>query len=167
LSIGFRKLKGKIPLANSDPFAIAAAYHPPEEDKDTAVKVMMRGEIDTWSDSDIGHRSRTSMDVTAPVEGKLYAGYRRQAWELVTASMRSLSYVQVANQNDWIRQLYRESRGGELLGTVNPAVLENLFRQQAKQWCSISESYLLVIDTIVTEFNEKALETIFLEEDVR
>jgi hypothetical protein len=81
--------------------------------------------------------------------------------------MRSLSYVQVANQNDWIRQLYRESRGGELLGTVNPAVLENLFRQQAKQWCSISESYLLVIDTIVTEFNEKALETIFLEEDVR
>jgi hypothetical protein len=47
LSIGFRKLQGKIPLANSDPFAVAAAYHPPEEDKDTTVKGMMRGEIDT------------------------------------------------------------------------------------------------------------------------
>ena len=32
------------------------------------------------------------------------------------------------NIMDWIRGTYRESRGAELPGTVNPRVLENMFR---------------------------------------
>jgi hypothetical protein len=35
---------------------------------------------------------------------------------------------------DWICTKYRTSRGAELPGTVNPAVLESLFRQQAASW---------------------------------
>ncbi|KAM0723517.1 hypothetical protein Q7P37_000504 [Cladosporium fusiforme] len=68
---------------------------------------------------------------------------------------------------DWIRQIYRESRGAELPGTVNPVILENVFRQQAKQWRVISESHLSAIDKIVSDFNQKTLETTFVEEDVR
>jgi hypothetical protein len=79
VGMGFRKLQGKIPLANSNSFAIAAACHPPEEDKDAAFKGVMWGEVQTGSDSEVGHCSFTSMDVTAPVEGKMYAGFRRRA----------------------------------------------------------------------------------------
>jgi hypothetical protein len=79
VGIGFRKLQGKIPLANTNSFAIAAACHRPEEDENAAVEGVMWGEVHTGSDSEIGHCSFTSMDVTAPVEGKLYAGFRRRA----------------------------------------------------------------------------------------
>lgn len=68
---------------------------------------------------------------------------------------------------DWIRQLYRESRGSELPGTVNPVVVQNLFRQQAKQWRAISESHLEKIDVLISEYNQRVLESIFIEDDVR
>ena len=79
VGMGFRKLAGKIPLANSNSFAIAAACHRPEEDKDAALKGVMWGEVHRGSVSEVGHCSFTSMDVTAPVEGRLYAGLRRRA----------------------------------------------------------------------------------------
>jgi hypothetical protein len=78
VGMGFRKLRGKIPLANSNSFAIAAACHRPEEDKDAALKGVMWGEVQAGSDSEVGHCCFTSMEVTAPVEGKLYAGFRRR-----------------------------------------------------------------------------------------
>ena len=79
LGIGFRKLHGKVPLANSNSFANSAACHPPEEDKNAAVKGVMWGEVHTGSDSEIGHCSFSSMDVTTPAGGKMYAGFRRRA----------------------------------------------------------------------------------------
>jgi hypothetical protein len=79
VGMGFRKLKGNIPLANSNSFAIAAACHRPKDDKDAVVKGVMWGEVHTGADSEVGHCSFTSMEVTAPVEGKLYAGFRRRA----------------------------------------------------------------------------------------
>jgi len=48
--------------------------------------------------------------------------------------------------NDWIRLQYRESREAELPGTVNPLVLEVMFRQQADAWSSISERRVLKIE---------------------
>ena len=78
VGMGLRKLQGKIPLANSNSFAIAAACHRPEEDKDAALKGVMWGEVQAGSDSEVGHCCFTSMDVTAPVEGKMYAGFRRR-----------------------------------------------------------------------------------------
>jgi hypothetical protein len=46
VGLGFCKLQGKILLANSNSFAIAAARHPPEEGKNAAVKGMMWAEVD-------------------------------------------------------------------------------------------------------------------------
>jgi hypothetical protein len=76
VGMGFHKLRGKVPLANSNSLAISAACHRPEEDKNAAVKGVMWGEVLTGSDGESGHCSFTSMEVTAPVEGKLYAGLR-------------------------------------------------------------------------------------------
>ncbi|KAK3045424.1 hypothetical protein LTR09_012975 [Extremus antarcticus] len=67
----------------------------------------------------------------------------------------------------WIRQRYRESRGSELPGTVNPTVLENLFRQQAAGWRTIATNHLNTIDRIVSKFNERVWQDLVLEEDVR
>jgi hypothetical protein len=62
------KLQGKIPLANSNSFAISAACHPPEEGKNAPIKGMMWGEVDTRSDSDVGNCSFNNMYVTSPLE---------------------------------------------------------------------------------------------------
>ena len=76
--MGFRKLYGKIPLASSNSYAISAACHPPEQDTDAALKPVMWGEVQTGSESEVGHCCFTSMDVTAPVEGRMYAGLRKR-----------------------------------------------------------------------------------------
>lgn len=78
VGMGFRKLHGKVPLASSNSFAISAACHRPDEDTDAAVKPVMWGEVQTGSDSEVGHCSFTSLEVTAPVEGRMYAGFRKR-----------------------------------------------------------------------------------------
>lgn len=54
----------------------------------------------------------------------------------------------------WIRDWYRESRGAELPGTVNPAVVSSLFRQQSEGWVEIASSHLSNVEKIVTNFND-------------
>lgn len=78
VGMGFRKLQGEIPLASSNSYAISAACHRPEEDTDAALKPVMWGEVQTGSDSEVGHCCFTSMEVTAPVEGRMYAGLRKR-----------------------------------------------------------------------------------------
>ena len=68
---------------------------------------------------------------------------------------------------EWIKKHYRDSRGPELPGTVNPLVLETLFRQQAKKWRQISEKHLASIDVIVSEFNTAAFSNVFTDDAVR
>ena len=68
---------------------------------------------------------------------------------------------------EWIRRQYRDSRGSELPGTVNPLVLETLFRQQASKWRQISERHLASINVIVSEFNAAAFSNVFADDAVR
>jgi Dynamin central region len=46
------------------------------------------------------------------------------------------------NIYEWIRRLYRMSRGPELPGMLNPVILENMFRQQSSNWEVIATGYL-------------------------
>lgn len=80
---------------------------------------------------------------------------------------RSPSRTMAGDIYSWIRQRYRESRGAELPGTVNPSVLESLFRQQAAKWQKISAEHLKMVDTIVSRFNEGAWQEFVPEEDLR
>jgi hypothetical protein len=68
---------------------------------------------------------------------------------------------------DWIRELYRESRGAELPGTVNPAVLERLFRQQSAQWDPIAQKHSSKVEEIIRGFNQTLLEEIVPDESLR
>lgn len=60
----------------------------------------------------------------------------------------------VEDIHQWIRTTYRESRGSELPGTINPTVLEGLFRQQAREWRSIAQKHINTIDEAVNNFNK-------------
>ena len=74
---GFRKYPSGMPLAASCSAAISAACHPPEGDTDAAFKPIQWGVtgkvLETNAGEIVGHCSFTSLEVTAPVEGQLYA----------------------------------------------------------------------------------------------
>ncbi|PTB58443.1 hypothetical protein M431DRAFT_3404 [Trichoderma harzianum CBS 226.95] len=63
----------------------------------------------------------------------------------------------------WIHERYRDARGAELPGTVNPTLLINLFRQQTVQWEQIAGDYLEQVFQLVTEYSQ--LESCRTEED--
>jgi hypothetical protein len=68
---------------------------------------------------------------------------------------------------EWIREIYRDSRGAELPGTVNPSVLENMFRQQSKSWKTIAQAYLQQAKAVVLAFNTTVFEQTISDEDLR
>ncbi|OKO92891.1 Interferon-induced GTP-binding protein MxA [Penicillium subrubescens] len=71
------------------------------------------------------------------------------------------------NIYDWIRRCYLESRGSELPGTVNPVVLENMFRQQSSPWEKIALRYLENVASSVHSFNKETLSSILPDDDIR
>lgn len=71
------------------------------------------------------------------------------------------------NIYDWIRTLYRDSRGAELPGTVNPAVLENMFRQQSSPWEKIAQDYVEKASSKISDFIRMSLERIVVDDEVR
>lgn len=68
---------------------------------------------------------------------------------------------------DWIRRQYRESRGAELPGTVNPTLLESLFRQQSAKWEPLAEDHLAAVESIVRNFNQALLASLIPEDALR
>ncbi|KAI2696871.1 hypothetical protein CBS147332_8834 [Penicillium roqueforti] len=71
------------------------------------------------------------------------------------------------NIYDWIRRYYLESRGSELPGTVNPVVLQNMFRQQSSPWEKIAIVYLERTASAVHSFNQQVFAKIIPDNDVR
>ncbi|KAL6233526.1 hypothetical protein BDW75DRAFT_241925 [Aspergillus navahoensis] len=71
------------------------------------------------------------------------------------------------NIYSWIRRLYRDSRGTELPGTVNPRLLQNLFRLQSAPWKGIALDHIDKVSEVVKAYNEQILSTIILDENVR
>lgn len=67
----------------------------------------------------------------------------------------------------WIRDCYRASRGSELPGTVNPRILETLFRQLSSPWEAIAKNYIQNSANAVCTYNRQILDTVVYDEDVR
>ncbi|KFY88242.1 hypothetical protein V498_06867 [Pseudogymnoascus sp. VKM F-4517 (FW-2822)] len=68
---------------------------------------------------------------------------------------------------NWILEQYRQSRGAELPGTVNPSVLESLFRQQSARWGPLAEQHIVKVEEIVRNFNQAVLESLVPEDVLR
>jgi len=67
----------------------------------------------------------------------------------------------------WICTKYRTSRGAELPGTVNPAVLESLFREQAASWKPIASKYLEAINRLVLRHVKRSCRDLISDKTVR
>ena len=67
-------LKSGMPLVGSNSFAISAACHPPENDRDVARKKIMWGAAWHQQDDMPGHCCFTSFEVEPPRVGEFYAG---------------------------------------------------------------------------------------------
>ena len=60
---------------------------------------------------------------------------------------------------DWLRRVYRESRGYEI-GTVNPTLLASVMKEQARKWGDIALGYIADIIVLTHTFIEDLLREI-------
>ena len=79
---GFRRFKPDISIAGSCSVAISAAFHPPDADEAASVKKLLWGLVKDEGvkelTNEVGNCSFTSLEVTKPVTGKMYAGFKRR-----------------------------------------------------------------------------------------
>jgi hypothetical protein len=68
---------------------------------------------------------------------------------------------------EWIRIVYEMSRGTELPGTVNPAVLEALFQEQAARWGPIATTYLQEVNKKVARYIKRSCRDLVSDPIVR
>ena len=71
---GFRTFTGDIPLVGSCSAAISAACHRVPEEPMASLMAVQWGCVDANNGSEVMHCTVSSMDVTAPVPGLVYAG---------------------------------------------------------------------------------------------
>ena len=69
---GSRKYKEGMPLVGSCSAAISAACHPLKDDPDASLLPLMWGAVENMDS--VGHCCFSSLNVSRPVEGKVYAG---------------------------------------------------------------------------------------------
>ena len=88
-------------------------------------------------------------------------------WTYMGSAGVGVNNSKTGNIYDWIRAVYRESRGTELPGTVNPRLLEALFRQQASPWKDLSEKYISDVIQKVSAYNDSALKEFVPDKEIR
>lgn len=54
---------------------------------------------------------------------------------------------------DWIKDAYRQSRGAELPGMVNPGVVQLLFKMQTTKWEKLAANHIARVKQHVEQFN--------------
>lgn len=121
----------------------------------------------TWDPQDVRklrmhlHAHNEDFASTMRIQGHEYA------FEKIGSDDDQWLHSGSANICDWIRTSYRQARGAELHGTINPTLLEALFRQQGSPWSSIARKHLEKVDTIVSEFNRRAWSDLVPEAAIR
>jgi hypothetical protein len=75
VALGFQKCAPGLPLSPTNSLVIAAACHPPENDRHVARKKVQWGAVTTGNEAEraMGHCTITSRKVESPKEGRLYA----------------------------------------------------------------------------------------------
>ena len=100
-------------------------------------------------------------------EAKITKDGHTYAFEGVDGSLDSeYASSNSAKIREWICDRYRDSRGAELPGTVNPSVMESLFREQSKSWETIATQFLNQAVQSVAAFHESACSSIVIDTQV-
>ncbi|EHK49618.1 hypothetical protein TRIATDRAFT_50358 [Trichoderma atroviride IMI 206040] len=83
------------------------------------------------------------------------------------ASEEGQILVSNAEMMQWVKQIYIRTRGRELPGNYNAALLAELFREQSIQWPDISESHLHDILKTVAQWIQIAVERLIPDDSMR
>lgn len=68
---------------------------------------------------------------------------------------------------EWIKTTYRNSRGPELPGLVNPHVVIEMFREQSTQWKPLAQAHVSAVVDVVSRFNAAVFSRVVPDETVR
>ncbi|KAF3066704.1 Interferon-induced GTP-binding protein Mx1 [Trichoderma lentiforme] len=75
--------------------------------------------------------------------------------------------VNKAGMMRWVKEAYARTKGKELPGNYNSALLAELFHEQSRRWPIIAESHIDTILKIVSEWIQLAVEKLIPEESMR
>ncbi|EHK19640.1 uncharacterized protein TRIVIDRAFT_156714 [Trichoderma virens Gv29-8] len=75
--------------------------------------------------------------------------------------------VSKAEMRRWVKEAYSRTKGKELPGNYNSALLAELFHEQSRRWPTIAVSHLHNILNIVSEWIQLAVERLIPEESMR
>ncbi|SPJ90330.1 related to dynamin GTPase [Fusarium torulosum] len=75
--------------------------------------------------------------------------------------------VTEAEMMEWVRQAYVRTKGKELPGNYNTALLGELFQEQSQPWASIAERHVSNVFGAVSSWVDKAIDELFYEEKIR
>ena len=117
------------------------AYHFGDEaklDEDAA------SDMDVDEDEEDQDEPGTSLDQSVQISVRQYLS--RTAIDDLLPSTSDVAKPQRGKTFDWLRRVYRDSRGYEI-GTVNPTLLASIMKEQARKWEDIALGY--VADVIV------------------
>ncbi|KUJ16853.1 putative dynamin GTPase [Mollisia scopiformis] len=67
----------------------------------------------------------------------------------------------------WVNETYIRTRGRELPGNYNHILLAELFHEHSDRWSDIADRHLTQLFQVTSNFVEKALTKVFLEDDAR
>ncbi|KAF3903551.1 Dynamin [Arthrobotrys entomopaga] len=68
---------------------------------------------------------------------------------------------------EWIRDTYKNSRGPELPGMVNPNAVIEMFREQSFNWKNVARTHVSRVVDTVTKFNMELFYRVVTDESVR
>ncbi|KAE8551174.1 hypothetical protein EYB25_007410 [Talaromyces marneffei] len=97
-------------------------------------------------------------------------GERRKigtASKLEQSSVSSTAQLMVteAQMTAWVREVYMRTRGKELPGNHNLALLAELFHEQSLRWASIAEAHIVAIREVISQWTEKVVKNVVREDE--
>ncbi|RKK76747.1 hypothetical protein BFJ69_g6696 [Fusarium oxysporum] len=75
--------------------------------------------------------------------------------------------VSNAEMTDWVKQAYVRTKGKELPGNYNSALLGELFLEQSQPWLPIAKNHVDSVFSAVSRWVDKATDVLFPEEKIR
>lgn len=103
-----------MPLIGSCSAAISAACHPLQNDPDASLLPVMWGAVAVESEDAVGHCCFSSLEVSPPVDGKVYAGLKEETIMNVDPFEDGDSIQQLGSAKDCLRERKPEKHEVEI-----------------------------------------------------
>ncbi|KAB8239932.1 P-loop containing nucleoside triphosphate hydrolase protein [Aspergillus flavus] len=135
------------------------------------------GNRDAFFDEINGEKDYHRLRAAAHMENGRFANYMRehgQKRKIVSAedqegtdSDTGQLFVTEEQMSAWIKKIYDRTRGRELPGNYNHALLGELFHEQSSRWADIAREHVTTIADLVSRFTRAASEFVIKDPSAR